>query len=75
ALHSEGGVKMARKREEIDFEVRDIFPEKGKGLSLEELTESMLPLIEETLEDFRIYWKLIKPKLRRKLLKAKDEGW
>ena len=44
---------MARKRKEIVFKVTNIFPEKGKGLTWDELGESILPIIEAALEDYK----------------------
>ena len=43
---------MARKRKEIVFKVINIFPK--DGLTWDELGESLLPVIEATLEDFRL---------------------
>lgn len=59
---------MAKKRKEIVFKVINIFPK--DGLTWDELGESLLPVIEATLEDFRLLEledqrKLEEEKLRR----------
>jgi len=59
---------MARKRKEIVFKVTNIFPK--DGLTWDELTESIFPLIEQTLNYFQALEKYKDPE--KAMIAAKD---